>query len=289
VDPRLSEQEKARRYPAQPYYSDEHSGIYADFEDVTCFAEIDTSATVQKRKLSGRPYFSDPSTFVWVPGPGKAGPMSTRWDSAIDKLLFPQVRGGIQLYVRTASRDGWLDLGRVSKCRVHYIGPTRETMQLLDVGFRLRGMLSEPLWLEFGSRPGWSLFVNYEEVETMTPSDVIEAVRAAWNAPRVLLELTRYTGEYIMAVADDAGWAALDYNAINQTFETRAAEPNPDADEYYIFLPPSNYDFEFRKERIVPRTELISILENLLRTGIPLGLVRWTCPTEPSQGESEPA
>jgi hypothetical protein len=114
--------------------------------------------------------------------------------------------------------------------------------------------------------------VNREEIEVSSPDSVLDAIRTAWRLPAVDLEITRYAGDALFAIAETSGRAAVSYWADQVEYVARAAQPLPADDSTHSFARSDNYDHEVPVEQVISRQEALLIIESFVLTGKPTGL-----------------
>jgi hypothetical protein len=269
---RLSEQEKRQKHSAVPDYSTASSELFSSPEELTCFALVDTSSTVEQRRASGRSFFLGPETFIWVPGVSPKPPTGEQHSSATAQRLFELHASHIHVFARRTPRDEWFDFGMGLLNGIRGSGPSVPEISVREINIRLAVKLPEPLWLLFGGHPGWWLFINRKECEASSPDSVLRAIRDAWGRPPVDLEISRYAGDTLFAIADESGRATVSYWTGQEDHVSRAAVPIAASDPTYIFPRSDNYDHEVPVEQVISREEALSIIEGFVMTGNPVGL-----------------
>lgn len=264
---RITEQEKRHRFPAAPDYDTVSGELYSSPGELACFALVDTSSTVQHRRASGLSFFLGPENFMWVQGDALKTTTGRQGAVANTISLFQSHGEGIQVFVRRSAMGDWLDAGRGILNGMHLTEGA-----LTEVNIRLAVKLPEALWLEFGGHPGWYLVINNLEKEASSPDAVIAAIRDAWGRPPVDLEIRRYAGDCLFAIADASGHATMSYFADNNEFASGTPQlPGPTVPTH-IFPRSDSYDHEVPMGQVITRDEAFSMIENFVLTGKPAGL-----------------
>lgn len=267
---RLSEQEKVRLYPVAKYAT-ATSEFFDQDGALVCFAQIETSPTQRKQKVPGLSYFANPVIFMWV------GKTMNRLDAANTSPIsiqevFQSHANDIRLFVRPASSADWIDIG---SCLLNGITATEGVVDVIYL--RLSEKLPEPLWHEFGGHPGWHLTINNVESEAASPDAVMEAIRDAWKRPPVDVEIGRYAGDGLFAIADEAGRATVNYWSFdNKEFVSGTPQLFDATVETHIFLRSNSYDHEVAMGQVITPGEALSIIESFVLTGKPAGLTPWS-------------
>ncbi|VTR96994.1 hypothetical protein [Tuwongella immobilis] len=263
---RVTEREKCDKYPAAPDYSAGSTELFSSAQELTCFATVDTSPTAQQRHSSGLSFFLGPENFVWIPG-NPDPTMSRRLDSEAVIALFRSHKQAIHVFVRRGKGDDWVDVGN------GLLNGMRLTEEVLvEVNIRLAAKLPEPLWLLLGGHPGWWLTVNGRESEASSPDEVLHAIRDVWSHPSVDLEIGRYAGDTLFAVADEKGLATVNHYHGQDEHVSRAGQPLSLDEPTYIFPRSNGYDHEVSVGQVIPRGEALSLIEDFVLNGSIAGL-----------------
>jgi hypothetical protein len=260
----MTEQEKQHRFPAAPDYSTTSSELHSSPEELACFALVDTSSTVRQRRASGLSFFLGPENFMWVQG-NPSEPTTTA------QRLFELYGNRLHVFARRTLREDWFDVGTGRLNGMHLV-----EHRLAEVNIWLATKLPEPLWHEFGGHPDWYLTINSVESEAFSPDAVMEAIRDAWNRPPVDVEIGRYAGDGLFAIADESGRATVNYWSSDKSEFVSGTPQLLDATvPTHIFLRSNSYDLEVALGQVVTRDEALSIIESFVLTGKPAGLTPW--------------
>lgn len=273
---RITEQEIRNRFPDAPDFSAATTELYSTPGELACFALVNTSSTLEQRQASGLSYFLGPSYFVWVPNSPFEPTNAKEYSSATHQKLFELHPRYIHVLARRTADEDWFDIGKGLVCGYRGSGATAAETCIREITIQLVAKLPEYLWLEFGGHPGWDLVINNEESAASSPGAVLEAIRDAWSRPPVDLEIGRYDGDVLFAIADEAGRATVNYYSSNKEELVSGTPQLSDATvETHIFLRSNSYDHEVAMGQVITRDEALSIIESFVLTGKPAGLTPW--------------
>jgi hypothetical protein len=274
---RMTEQEKRHKHPAAPDYSTASSELYSSTEGLACFALVDTSSILKQRRASGLSFFLNPEYFIWVPNNPSEPTTAEQYSPATHQRLFESHPGYVHVFARRTSGEDWFDIGKGLVCGYSGSGATAAETCIREINVRLVTKLSEPLWLEFGGHPGWYLAINNVESEAFSPDAVMEAIRDAWNRPPVDVEIGRYAGDGLFAIADEAGRATVNHwSSDNKEFVSGTPQLSGLTVPTHIFLRSNSYDHEVAMGQVITPDEALSIIERFVMTGKPAGLTPWS-------------
>jgi len=148
--------------------------------------------------------------------------------------------------------------------------------RLAEVNIWLATKLPEALWHEFGGQPDWCLIINNVESKAFSPDVVMAAIRDAWSRPSIDVEIGRYAGDGLFAIAEESGRATVHYWSSDKSEFVSGTPQLSDATvETHTFLRSNGYDHEIATGQVITREEAITIIESYVLTGKPAGLTPW--------------
>lgn len=268
---RITDSAKAICYSQSPLLEIADSQLFFSSDGLTCFARVDASCKLKERQASGRSYFLSPSTFIW-----KLGCDISFTSITVDAehrsflSLLNLHAGAIRLFVKLDIEENWLDMGICQKQTLS--GRLDGTLEVIEiVNFHLSTQMPEPIWLLVGGHTGWWLSINGVDCEASSADEVLREIRDAWARVPVDVEISRYAGDTLFAVADGKGWATVNYfNGCDEKV-SRAVQTLQWDEPTYIFTRSDGCEYDIPVDRVIQHGEALSLIEVFVLYGSTAG------------------
>jgi hypothetical protein len=249
---------------ASVWYADLHAMVLANGNGTHLLTVIEPPQSWTDPAPSLTPYFFSPELLYWFSA-------KSEWRipelAACRRLVrIPPILHSIHLFVHQAAGQPYYYIG---KGQLTGSGP-QPTGSLLLL-YHIEPRLPREAWLRFGGYDGWLVRIGRNEHIVPSHIDGIRLVANQWGRISAEIQVTRYDGDLLQAVINDADQAVVSYLKDSVCPEKFSGTFDPGAE--VLSLRRENGDtWDVPVTTVVTRHEALKIIESYMATGCPIGV-----------------